>query len=1094
MGVVWLAERRDDGARFAIKTITPRMRRDHRVRQRFLREATAVFRLRHPHIVRLVDFHESPVDGAMAMVMEYVDGPSLAVHRATPLPWSVLRPLLLQVADALAFAHGLGVVHRDLKPENVLIGEDPLGAPMAKLVDFGIVHLAEVDQVLDGARITGATRLGTPPYVAPEMLLSPDVAHPGGDIHAFGVMVQELISGELPWEARTAADLLHAKLTRAPQPLRVRPGSAAPPEVAKVVGRCLGEAPLHRYWFMADVRRAIESLPDRGAVPEAEGEPGGRLRVGYGAGLLGPAVEMDTEEFSVGERARRGDDLPGLLAGALRVGPGARAFVREPAFVGREEERRRLRGVVSDVIGQRRGRAITLCGVSGVGKSRLLHWLRGVLVYEGLMLPMVVDVGTQAPDEAMRLALLRVLGTSPAPSAPEHERLARTLTYLSIDDPPMRALATSVLVEPGGGMRAGEPSPAGERWRGYGHLLHQMASRRPLCVIFEGVSEARAREMVRLVAWFMEALELADVPLLAVVSVTVEAALGRQGATDAARRVGAELERGLQQVPTTTRDRFEVLALSPLDSETLGRMLSSVGAHPTSVAEHADHAGGIPAAAIELQWTFGEATPGQSPAWTRGELLAEALRTRLALVAWGSLSVERLQSLLMLLSIGPPTMDLCEIEAVVRRIGDVVSPEQLVQALRALVGERLLFECRWTPAAIAFRGRLWRPLLRRLALRDPRIVVWSQAWDEAIQSSSIDGERLVERAHYRLRLDEPEGAAVMLFDAAATLLEQGDIAAMEHQVETAERLLFRLGERPGHQWLRLRGRMLRCAGALAEGDTERASRGLEARPEGPPGHALWWQLSQARIDDARGDSATARRTLRDVIALARARELREPQAEALATLGSIEGEFGRIGVAATCLQEAVELFHGRELFAPLACARLALAEVLAAGGMVEEAEDQVVAAERWVLATQRRGLYPRVQWAWAQLSEAVGAPERALAFLRGARGEMQLRTDVLQAARIELALAERWLLGRGRRRALRMLEGMAPVLSGRPDHRLARTHRAMLLTAQLVNAPHPALWTRGHELLDAARDTTLSPATARALQTLARVLDNGDVG
>jgi serine/threonine-protein kinase len=196
MGVVWLGER-IDGAyekQVAVK-ILKRGMDTHAILRRFLQERRILARLDHPHIVRLVDGGMSS-DGRPFYVMDHVEGEPITTYAAARhLDVGARVALLATVADAVAYAHTQLVVHRDLKPSNVLV--DGTGAP--RVLDFGIAKLLEEsnEQTLTG---TGM-RVLSPAYAAPEQLLGEAIGTTT-DVHALGLMLCEMLTGQLPWQQR----------------------------------------------------------------------------------------------------------------------------------------------------------------------------------------------------------------------------------------------------------------------------------------------------------------------------------------------------------------------------------------------------------------------------------------------------------------------------------------------------------------------------------------------------------------------------------------------------------------------------------------------------------------------------------------------------------------------------------------------------------------------------------------------------------------------------------------------------------------------------------------------------------------------------
>lgn len=196
MGVVWLGER-SDGAfeqRAAVKLLKRGMD-TQAILRRFLQERRILARLRHPHVVRLLDGGMSS-DGRPYYVMEYVDGEPLTAHAARQrLDIAARVALLAKVAEAVAYAHTQLVVHRDLKPSNVLV--DAGGEP--RVLDFGIAKLLE--QSGEQTRTGTGLRVLSPAYAAPEQILGEAVGT-AADVYALGLLLCELLVGALPLQRR----------------------------------------------------------------------------------------------------------------------------------------------------------------------------------------------------------------------------------------------------------------------------------------------------------------------------------------------------------------------------------------------------------------------------------------------------------------------------------------------------------------------------------------------------------------------------------------------------------------------------------------------------------------------------------------------------------------------------------------------------------------------------------------------------------------------------------------------------------------------------------------------------------------------------
>ncbi len=228
---------------------------------RFDREILLAARLQHPHIVQVLSAGQT--DGLPYYTMPFVDGESLRARLANEgaLPITDVIGILRDVARALAYAHEHGVVHRDIKPENVL-----LSGGSAVVTDFGIAKaLSDSRGHVTGATLTQfGTSLGTPAYMAPEQVAAdPDVDH-RADLYAFGCVAYELLTGRAPFSGLAPQKLLVAQMTEMPRPVEeLRPDT--PPELARLVMRCLAKDAGSRPQRAADVVRELDQVTSTGA-------------------------------------------------------------------------------------------------------------------------------------------------------------------------------------------------------------------------------------------------------------------------------------------------------------------------------------------------------------------------------------------------------------------------------------------------------------------------------------------------------------------------------------------------------------------------------------------------------------------------------------------------------------------------------------------------------------------------------------------------------------------------------------------------------------------------------------------------------------
>jgi len=263
MGVVYQAEQPSLGRDVVLKALQRGLDDDPREQERFEREARAVAAVHHPNVVAVYDCFR--FRGRLFIAQEYVDGADLGsvVARTGPFAARIAALLALEIARGLEEIHGRGLVHRDLKPANVMLGR----AGEVKLADFGVA----LDARGPGLTRTG-TALGTPAYMSPEQLQGARLDF-RSDLFSFGVLVYELVSGQLPWGEPGEESMALAQRieTRRPRPLRaVAP--AAPRALGRVLRRCLVARAARRPASTGDLRRRLEAALGAPSPADARAE------------------------------------------------------------------------------------------------------------------------------------------------------------------------------------------------------------------------------------------------------------------------------------------------------------------------------------------------------------------------------------------------------------------------------------------------------------------------------------------------------------------------------------------------------------------------------------------------------------------------------------------------------------------------------------------------------------------------------------------------------------------------------------------------------------------------------------------------------
>ena len=239
---VFRAQHADHGL-VAVKVLREKLRQDRTAVARFLREAHYGERVQHPNVVRTIEIGEAG-PGLHFLAIEWATGEILEKYakRQGPLPLDEVSAIVKQIADAVHAAHTVGIVHRDLKPDNVMY--DP-ATRQVKLLDFGI---ATDTDIAPEQRLTRAGFfVGTLMYVAPEAL-SGELVGPLADQYSLATIAYFLLTGCLPFPAKTPREMFSQLLSQPPIPLnQAKPGLRFPAAVEAVIMRALSKEPVKRY-------------------------------------------------------------------------------------------------------------------------------------------------------------------------------------------------------------------------------------------------------------------------------------------------------------------------------------------------------------------------------------------------------------------------------------------------------------------------------------------------------------------------------------------------------------------------------------------------------------------------------------------------------------------------------------------------------------------------------------------------------------------------------------------------------------------------------------------------------------------------------
>lgn len=264
IGVVYAAEHLALASKVAIKVLRGAAAANASEIARLRREAQVQVSIEHPNVVRTLDLDQLP-DGSIYVVMELLSGESLSerLKRQGPLAPGFAVPVFRQVCRALSAAHKLGIVHRDLKPGNIFLGSDQV----VKVLDFGMSKFAEAEALTQD----GYT-LGTPEYMSPEQCIGAPV-EPRTDLYAFGVLMYEALTGEIPIVGRNRRELLELHQRTVPKGLRDRrPDMNLPSELDHAVMMCLKKRAAERPESAWALEQMLERVPLAGLAHEYPAE------------------------------------------------------------------------------------------------------------------------------------------------------------------------------------------------------------------------------------------------------------------------------------------------------------------------------------------------------------------------------------------------------------------------------------------------------------------------------------------------------------------------------------------------------------------------------------------------------------------------------------------------------------------------------------------------------------------------------------------------------------------------------------------------------------------------------------------------------
>ncbi len=273
MGEVYRGRDSRLGREVAIKVLPERLASNAEAMARFEREARAVAALSHPNILAIHDFGRDK--GVAYAVTELLEGETLRARvTQSALPWRKAVEIGVAIAEGLASAHAKGITHRDLKPENIFLTADG----RVKILDFGLARFepraAATESAAAPTETEVGTVMGTVGYMSPEQVRGQKAEAPS-DIFSFGCGLYEMVSGQRAFQRATTADTMSAILNADPPPL-AESGKQGPPELARVIGRCLEKDPSARFHSAHDLALALQDL--RGTGPSVAAREGRESR------------------------------------------------------------------------------------------------------------------------------------------------------------------------------------------------------------------------------------------------------------------------------------------------------------------------------------------------------------------------------------------------------------------------------------------------------------------------------------------------------------------------------------------------------------------------------------------------------------------------------------------------------------------------------------------------------------------------------------------------------------------------------------------------------------------------------------------------
>ncbi len=449
MGVVYAARRLILGDLVALKQLAP-LASSNYSRSRFLLEARTAAHIRHPNVVEIFDFGE-PEDDAPYIIMEYIDGPTLAdvLHQGR---LTVERALAIfaPICAAIEAGHRRGVVHRDLKPANIMVATSDDGSEVVKVLDFGLAYVATSHT--PRLTQTGAI-IGTARYMAPEQTRGEEVV-PATDVFALGILLYEMVTGQVPFLAKTPVlTALKISMGEYIPPDEIEP--KLPRSVVRAIHSALRQDPAQRPESPEQLARMAEGHGQ--LLGSLGGQQPGRASVDHGS--QNSPVEAETANSTT-------------AAPASPLGPGD-INLSFDHFVGRERQLRRLHEEYDKAVGGS-GRIVLVTGDAGIGKTRLVEYF-------------VEQLHRKTPAMVLWGRFFDYRSCRP----PAYQSFLESLRTGNEPDGVQRAVQQALEIH-------GQPESEDQRWRIFTALTEAYAARagtRPLVLIFDDIQWATGNDL-----------------------------------------------------------------------------------------------------------------------------------------------------------------------------------------------------------------------------------------------------------------------------------------------------------------------------------------------------------------------------------------------------------------------------------------------------------------------------------------------------------------------------------------------------------------------------------------------------------------------